>query len=291
MEKRLGRGLSSLLSERVAAPAAPSKGPAAELPVDQVRPNPFQPRRTFDPAGMEELQSSIAAHGVLQPIVVRPAPDGYELISGERRWRAVQALRRATIPAVVREGVGDGEMLELALVENLQRRDLDPIEKARGFRQLIDSRGLTQEQVATKIGLQRSTVANQLRLLELDGEVQKALVEGLISMGHARALLGAGDRRHQRELCALSARQGLSVRDLERRVRDLQGRASAQPEKKIPAQAPPWLREMEARIRGHLGTKVQVQNGEGYRGRIVIEYHGREDLDRVYALLAPRRSV
>ena len=288
MEKRLGRGLSALLAEP-RTPGLPSTGPI-ELALDQIRPNPFQPRRAFDAEGMKELQASIQSHGILQPVVVRKLASGYELVSGERRWRAAGAIGRTTIPAVVRQ-VTDEEMLELALVENLQRRDLDPIEKATGFHQLIESLGLTQEQVAVKVGLQRSTVTNHLRLLELDPEVQKAVSEGLISMGHARALLGVEDRRGQRDLCALIVRQGLSVRAIEGRVRDLRGEAAPQPVVAIPRPTPPWLRDMEARIRGHLGTKVSVRNGEGYRGQIVIEYHGREDLERVYSLLAPRVTV
>lgn len=289
MEKRLGRGLSALLSEQRSTPS--SSGGPLELPLDQVRPNPFQPRRSFDPEALKELQASIQDHGILQPVVIRKAAGGgYELISGERRWRAARAAGKSTIPAVLRQ-VGDEEMLELALVENLQRRDLDPIEKARGFHQLIENLGLTQEHVAQRVGLQRSTVTNHLRLLDLDPEVQKALGEGLLSMGHARALLGVEDPRGQRELCALVVRRGLSVREVEYRVRELQGRKTSEPVAKIPRQAPPWLRDMEARIRGHLGTKVLVRNGEGYRGQIVIEYQGREDLERVYALLAPRQAI
>lgn len=314
MEKRLGRGLGSLLSSKTATPApkaasgartspatsttaatpAPAEpkaiGEGTELPLDRIRPNPHQPRERFAPEALEELKASIQVHGVLQPIAVRKVADGYEIIAGERRWRASQALGRATIPAVVRESVEDREMLELALIENLQRADLDPIEKAHGFRDLLE-RGLSQEQVAARVGLQRSTVTNFLRLLELSEPVQKAVTEGLITMGHARALLGLSDPRRQQELCAMIARKGLSVRDVERRVRELQGRTADASAKAVTPASPPWVRDMESRIRTHLGTKVQVRNGEGYRGQIVIEYHGREDLDRVYAILAPRKMV
>jgi len=283
MEKRLGRGLGSLLS------VEPPKESKAELPLAQIRPNPFQPRRVFAPEALAELEASIRTHGVLQPVVVRSAPGGYELIAGERRWRASKTVGLAMIPAVVREGVSDDVMLELALVENLQRADLDAIEKAKGFQQLLE-RGLTQEQVAVKVGLQRSSVANFLRILELSDGVQKVVQEGLISMGHARALLGLADRRRQEELCALAVRKGLSVRDVEGRVRELQGR-TAEPVKVVTPTPPPWQRDMESRMRGHLGTKVQVRNGEGYHGQIVIEYHGREDLDRIYGLLAPKKTL
>ena len=287
MERRLGRGLGALLSE----PPLPSPSePRSEIAIGKIRPNPFQPRKVFSSEALKELQASIKLHGVLQPVVVRPAEGGFELISGERRWRACQALGLATIPAVVREGVSNDAMLELALVENLQRADLDPIEKAKGFRQLLE-RGLTQEQVAAKVGLQRSTVANHLRLLDLGEAVQNALVGGLISMGHAKALLGLAEPPRQEELCALVARKGLSVRDVERRVRELQGRSQGAKDAVAVPAPPAWIREMESRIRNHLGTKVQVRNGEGYRGHVVIEYHGREDLDRLYALLAPKKSL
>ncbi len=295
MERRLGRGLGTLLSAhpvsaettRTAESKAPE--PHAEIAIARIRPNPFQPRKTFAATELNELQSSIQQHGILQPVVLRSTPGGYELIAGERRWRASQALGRKTIPAIVREGVSDQSMLELALVENLQRSDLDPIEKARGFQQLLDQ-GLTQDEVARQVGLQRSTVANFLRLLELSESVQKTVTQGLITMGHARALLGLTDRRRQDELCALVVRRSLSVRDVERRVRELQGRETSQKTTLAPP-PPPWVRDMEARMRTHLGTKVQVRNGEGYQGQIVVEYHGREDLDRLYALLAPKKLL
>jgi len=289
MERRLGRGLGALLSAepRLAVPTAPE--PRAEISLAKIRPNPYQPRKTFSPEALSELQNSIAQHGVLQPVIVRSTTGGYELIAGERRWKASQALGRQTIPAIVREGVSDQAMLELALVENLQRSDLDPIEKARGFQQLVDQ-GLTQDEVAREVGLQRSTVANFMRLLELSESVQMVVCQGLISMGHARALLGLTDRRRQDELCALAVRRGLTVRDVEMRVRELQGRGSERA-KPLSAPPPPWVSEMEARIRTHLGTRVQVRNGEGYRGEIVLEYHGREDLERLYALLAPKKVL
>jgi ParB family transcriptional regulator, chromosome partitioning protein len=285
MERRLGKGLGALL----AADPAPAE-PRTELPLSKVRPNPHQPRRSFRPEELAELQESIRLHGVLQPIVVRPAAGGFEIIAGERRYRAAKALGLASIPGVVREAVSDRAMLELALVENLQRADLDPIEKARGFRQLLDQ-GLTQEQVAEQVGLNRATVANFLRLLELSESVQKVVTEGLLTMGHARALLGLPDRRRQEELCALVVRRGLSVRDVESRVRELQSRPAGERDVRLSPPPPPWVRDLETRIRAHLGAKVQVLNGEGYKGQIVIDYHGREDLDRLIAQLAPRKSV
>jgi ParB family chromosome partitioning protein len=252
MERRLGKGLGALL----AADPAPMET-RSEIPTARIHPNPHQPRKTFAPEVLSELQESIRTHGILQPVVVRPVPNGFELIAGERRWRAARALGLQAVPAVVREGVSDRAMLELALVENLQRADLDPLEKARGFRQLLEQ-GLTQEEVAERVGLKRSTVANFLRLLELPDAVQKMVTEGILSMGHARALLGLADRARLGELAALVVRRGLSVRDVELRVRELQSRS--EPKVAPLASQAPWVREMETRIRTHLGAKVQVRN-------------------------------
>jgi ParB family chromosome partitioning protein len=284
MERRLGRGLGSLLS----SDPSPAE-PRSTIPLAKIRPNPFQPRKTFAPEALAELEGSIRTHGVLQPIVVRAVPGGFELIAGERRFRASQAVGLTSIPAVVRDDIGDQAMLELALIENLQRADLDPIEKAQGFRQLLQQ-GLTQEELAQRVGLPRSTGANFLRLLELSEPVQKAVTEGLLTMGHARALLGLDDRRRQEELCALIVRRSLSVREVEERVRELQGR-SAEPKASVTPASPPWVRELESRIRTHLGAKVKLRNGEGFQGQIVIDYHGREDLDRLLAVLAPKKTV
>jgi ParB family chromosome partitioning protein len=287
MERRLGKGLGALLGTE----AGPGES-RTELPIAQIRPNPHQPRKAFSPTVLAELQDSIRQHGILQPIAVRTGPSGYEIIAGERRWRAAQALGMKTIPAVVRGGVSDQEMLELALVENLQRADLDPIEKAKGFKQLLE-RGLTQEEVASRVGLNRSTVANFLRLLELSDSVQRVLVEGLLTMGHARALLSLPDKRRQDELCALAVRKGLSVRDVEGRARELASRTldSRGNAKPSTQPSPPWIRDLEGRMRAHLGSKIEIRNREGYVGEIAVHYHGKEDLDRLLGLLAPKRTV
>ena len=282
MERRLGRGLGSLLS------ATPPTEPRTEIEISQVRPNPYQPRKTFDPAALQSLQASIERLGLLQPVVVRPALEGFELISGERRWRAARAAGHEMIPAVIRSGVRDEEMLELALVENLQREDLDPIERARGFKQLQEG-GLTQEQVATRVGLQRSTVTNHVRLLELPEDVQKAVARGLLSMGHARALLGLREHKAIRALMRQTIRRELSVREVERRVRKLEHPRS--PHNGPSAAPPPWIAEIEMRLRESLGTKVCLQNNPGYRGQIVIDYYDRPSLDSLIARLAPRATL
>lgn len=292
MERRLGRGLSALLTQSSSPESAgpePEARPREELSIERIRTNPFQPRTTFDPVALEELVQSIRQHGLLQPIVVRPQGDGYELVSGERRLRAFRALGRTTIPGIVRPVVSDAEMLELALVENLQRRDLDPIERARGYRRLMQDLGLTQEQVADKVGLQRPTVANHLRLLELPEPGQQALAKGLIQMGHARALLGCKDAGLAQKLLERTVREDLSVREVESlvRARTQSREVSGEPVKTVIPQAP-WVRDLEARMREHLGTKVQLRNGPGYRGQILIEYFQREDLERLSEILAPR---
>ncbi len=296
MERRLGRGLGSLLSEtrRPPAPEEPqATGSQLTVDVGRIRPNPFQPRTHFDPEGLEELTRSIRNHGILQPIALREVDEGqYELIAGERRWRAAQAAGLEQIPATVRRDLSDHDMLELALVENLQRIDLHPIERAEGFRRMMVELKLTQEGVADKVGLKRSSVANHLRLLDLPGAVQAMVAEGLLTMGHARALLGAAGDDIRCGLAERVVRQGLSVRETERMVKDLSAEApsstkSAPPEKRVE----PWANEMQDRIRERLGTRVRVQNGDDYRGQIVIEYFGREELDRVYSLLAPRETI
>lgn len=293
MERRLGRGLGSLLgqSDQAAPPAV------RELPLKAIRPNPGQPRKTFDSEPLEELRQSIELHGVLQPILVRPGANGqYEIVSGERRWRAARLAGLEAIPVVVRE-VGDEECLELAIVENVQRQDLAPIEKAKGFVQLQKQFGLTQEQIAKRVGLQRSSVANFLRLLELPKEIQDGVSAGLVSMGHARALLGLADAAGQRAAFERVVREELSVRDTERLVQASEAPASpSQPTP--PTKASPgagkretWEATLEARMREHLGAKVELQRGSGYRGKIVVHFNGREDLERLVDLLGPKDEL
>ncbi|MFT5461188.1 MAG: ParB family chromosome partitioning protein, partial [Planctomycetota bacterium] len=244
-----------------------------------------------------ELRQSIETHGVLQPILVRRVGEGFELIAGERRWRASQMAGLQLIPAVVRQDVKDSEMLELALVENLQRRDLDPMEKASGYRRMMEELGLTQEGVATKVGLQRTTVTNHLRLLELPEQIQDGVRGRQISMGHARAILGLGDEASQLELMDEAVREGLSVREVERRARERVAKpATSDPkpdlrvsdgEEAIPA----WVQEIEARLREALGMRVNLAPGEGEQGRLSLEFHDHRELERLLELLAPKQDV
>lgn len=288
-ERRLGRGLGSLLGSEPAP--APGSG-VQEIPLDRIRANAHQPRRVFEVAAMEELTESIRQHGVLQAVVVRRDGDGYELVAGERRTRAARAAGLVAIPATVRDDITDAQMLELALVENVQRQDLDPIERARGYRQMADQLHLTQEQVADRVGLKRATVANHMRLLELPELAQQAVQSGLVSMGHARALLGLAEPARIPELVGRIVREGLSVRDVEALVR-----AESQPIAKqagsviTPPGSPPWIGELESRMQERLGTKVSLRNQPGFRGQIVIDYFNRSDLDRLCQILAPKSML
>lgn len=296
MERRLGRGLGSLLGGSESVPASGGARQQLELPIDRILPNPFQPRQVFDVDGLDELAQSIRQHGILQPIVVRQRGDeGYELIAGERRWRAARSAGLRAIPAIVRPDVGDAEMLEVALVENVQRRDLDALEKARGYARMMQDLGLTQEQVAKKVGLKRASVANHLRLLDLPEPAQVALQKGLITMGHARALLGAGGEREVLALLERISREGLSVRQVETLARPVPSVPSGSPgggsgPGDLRPQAP-WVADVQRRLREALGAKVTLLNRPGYRGQILVEYHGQEDLNRLLDQLAPQRRL
>lgn len=292
MERRLGRGLGSLLGSQAQEAEDPQDrdstggaGGTRGLPIQHVRPNPNQPRKVFDSAALEVLRDSIKTHGVLQPICVRPDGEGrFEIVAGERRWRAARLAGLREIPATVLEEVDDQRTLELALVENVQRADLDPIEKARAFRVLVEDLGLTQEQVAARVGMKRSTVANHIRLLDLPSDVQDSITAGLITMGHAKLLLGR-DPKEAKSLLSRTVREDLSVRQLEALLKGAKREESRPSRATRPKE--PWTRDFEGRLREKLGAKVQVQNGAGYRGRIVIEYTDREELERVMNTLAP----
>jgi ParB family chromosome partitioning protein len=287
MTRRLGKGLGSLLGE----PQTDARE-KPELEVSAIRPNPFQPRTVFDSSALEELRDSIKKHGILQPVVVRRAGDGFELVSGERRWRAARQAGLKTIPAIIRDDVSDGEMLELALVENVQRRDLDPMERARGFKALMEKLSLTQQGVADRVGLKRVTVANHLRLLDLPSKVQDAVGSGLLTMGHARALLGLPTAEAMIKTLEEIVRKDLSVRDVERLVRDLSSeRTPAAASGAEEARPEPWVGEMQRRMQEHLGTKVTLHDQGGKRGRVVIDYYTRADLDRLCEILAPRQLL
>jgi ParB family chromosome partitioning protein len=270
----LGRGLDALI------PRGSSEGTAHVIPVDRVRRNPHQPRAAFDDESLVELTASIATHGVLQPIVVRAAADGgYELIAGERRLRAARGAGLTEIPAVVRESTGN-DLLELALVENIQRSDLNPIEEASAFRELIDRFGLSHEAVARQVGKSRVAVSNALRLLDLAPETRQAILDGRISEGHGRALAALTVPELQRAVLQVVLERRLSVRQTEelvRRKRELGSTRERQPLSED-------LADLEAQLRGVLATKVGiVRTRRG--GRLVIDFYSDEELDRLYAII------
>jgi ParB family chromosome partitioning protein len=254
---------------------------AVEIAISRISPNPYQPRKRFNPDDLASLRASIAVHGVIQPILVSETPTGYQLVAGERRLRAAQAAGLDRIPAVIRQLI-DRDQLELALVENLQRADLDPIETADAYRHLINRFGLSQDDVATRVGRARSTVANTLRLLDLATEVQAAIAEGRLTEGHGRAL-GGLPTEHQARVLDSVVGQELSVRQTEELVRRLR-EPKAPPREAAAAQTDPELERVEEDLRRALGTKVSLARSR-HGGRIVIEYYSDEDLGRLYERL------
>jgi ParB family transcriptional regulator, chromosome partitioning protein len=274
----LGRGLSSLIPQRPAAIAGPA---VVDVPLAVLTPNPYQPRHHMDDGGLEELAASIREHGVLQPVLVTEIAGGYQLIAGERRVRASRLAGLERIPALVKQ-LAELDQLEVALVENVQRADLDAIDEALAYRQLIADFGLTQEQVAQRVGKARATVANTLRLLDLHPAVQVAITEGRITEGHGRAL-GGLPLEGQPQVLRTVVAQGLSVRQAEELVRRLR-EPKAAPAAPAPRRLDPDLERVEEDLRQHLGTKVSL-NRSRKGGRIVIEYYSDEELGRLYERL------
>jgi ParB family chromosome partitioning protein len=274
----LGRGLAALIPQRTTGIPGP-----ADIAVARIRPNPYQPRRHFDAAELATLTASIREHGVLQPILVTAAVDGYELVAGERRLRAAIAAGLERIPAIVRQ-LDDRSRLEIALIENLQREDLDPIEAAQGFRRLIDEFGFTHERLAASVGRARSTVANTLRLLDLAPAVQTAVIDRRLTEGHARAL-GGLSVEHQEHVLSTVVDQDLSVRQTEELVRRLrQPKPAPATPSSLERRLDPDLERLEEDLRRALGTKVSLARARK-GGRIVIEYYSDEELGRLYERL------
>lgn len=281
--RRLGRGLEALLGPT--REEAEREGSLVELPIKDIRPNPFQPRQDVDPIALEELVSSIKQAGLLQPVVVRRTNGGasYELIAGERRLRACQQLGWERIPAVQRDA-DDRTLLTLALIENLQRDDLSPVDEARGYDRLIAEFSLAQQDVADAVGRDRSTVANALRLLKLPAAVLQMLHEGQLSVGHARALLAIEDPKLATNLAREAVAQGLSVREIEDRVRG--GRApERRPRMKRGVGPAPEVRRVEDALRRRLGTDVRVSLRAKGKGQIHVAFYSNEDLARVLELM------
>ncbi|MDR3544510.1 MAG: ParB/RepB/Spo0J family partition protein [Candidatus Limnocylindrales bacterium] len=278
----LGRGLDALIPRAASTTPVP-----ADIPIDRIERNPYQPRTVFEADQLDQLRASIAAHGVLQPVLVTETLEGYRLIAGERRVRAAQLAGLTRIPAIVRQAAGR-EQLELALVENLQRADLNAVEEAHAYRQLADEFGLSHDQIAARVGRARSTVANTIRILELAPATLDAIGTGRISAGHGRALLGL-DPSRQADLLALIERRGLSVRQVE----ELARRLREEPRTAVPARAAAALdgemERVEEDLRRSLGTKVRLARSRK-GGRIIIEWYGEDELSRLYERLTGGNS-
>ena len=299
-KSRLGRGLGALITSGTATPKPASPVPAPqnesrhsppaesgpgtggltgyrEIPVHQIEPNPYQPRREIDPEQLTELVESIRAEGLLQPIVVRPAGDKFQLIAGERRWRAFQQLKIKSIPARVMTST-DASSASLALIENLQREGLNAIDEAHGYASLIRDFDLTQEAAAQRVGRGRASVANSLRLLSLEAEIQGYLGKNMLSVGHAKVLLGVESSPERLVLARRTLEQGLSVRGLEELLKHKTGGAGKR--RKMPAATATALSDIEKKLTSHLGARSTLKHSPR-RGRIIIEYQGNEDLSRV----------
>ena len=277
----LGKGLSALLPD-ISEGEEHGAG-ISNIDVNMISPNPFQPRVTFDPQNLEELKKSVAEKGIIQPITVRETDTGYELIAGERRLRAVKDLGFSTIPAFIMEVSSDADMLELAIIENIHREDLNPVDIAHGYQRLIDECHLTQEEVSIKVGKDRSTVANFLRLLKLPRRIQESLKSNELSMGHARALITLPNSEDQIQLWKKIIKNSLSVRKVEALVKQInQGRPSkqSQNEKEVPY----YIRDLEDKLRRTLATQVRISpHSKG--GKIEIEYYTDDDLERLIGVI------
>jgi ParB family transcriptional regulator, chromosome partitioning protein len=290
--KALGKGLSALLPGRssgygssatATAPAGPPTAAPSTLPVEAIHPNPMQPRVVFQPERLEELAASIRANGIIQPLIVRRHEAQFQLVAGERRWRAAKLAGLREVPVVIQE-IADPLLLEIALIENIQREDLNAIESARAYERLGRDLGLSQEEIGRRTGKDRTSITNALRLLKLPAEVQLLLAEHRLSMGHARAILGLPTAEQQIEVAEKTAAQGLSVRQVEALVQELtsdQSRTSKKKERPLDPNVRAAVEEMERA----LGTRVRIVELSEERGRIEIEYYSQTDLDRLFQQL------
>jgi ParB family chromosome partitioning protein len=292
---RLGTTLENLLGRRQGGPAVapPEPSPAEDdvlrIPVDEIQPNPSQPRVDFPEEQFQELVLSVKAHGIIQPVVVRPVRHGFELVAGERRWRAAKAAGLASIPAQVRN-VDSAQAFELSIIENIQRQDLNAMEKARAYKRLIDTFELTQEIAAQRLGISRSAMANAMRLLDLPGEIQDAVSRGTISMGHARTILAVPEIEQRLALWRRIEKEGLSVRQVEQLV----AKGPARPRRrrrKTDEDKAPHILDLEEQLRRATGTKVNIRQTKQSAGQIIIDFYSLDDFDRIVeALLSGSRN-
>jgi ParB family chromosome partitioning protein len=288
--KALGRGLDSLLPGRSSAPHAASSASPNEIPVDLIHPNPFQTRKNINQETLKELAESIRISGVVQPVVVRPIASGrYQLVAGERRWLASKSAGRTTIPAIVRE-IQDAQAMEITIIENLQREDLNPLEQARAFERLSRDFGMTQEQIAQRTGKDRASIANFIRLLKLPKDVQEHLEKGALSFGHGKVLCGlTGFPAELAQVTQDVVSKSLSVRQTEELVAQILNPENSQGQKKHKAHRPldPNVREAARNLEHSLGVKVEIRDRKG-RGKIILRYASLEDFDRIVEFLTAR---
>jgi ParB family transcriptional regulator, chromosome partitioning protein len=281
--KALGKGLSSLIPAKP-APAGSLTERASRLPIEVIEPNPMQPRTVFDPGGLEELTNSIRANGIIQPLIVRRNGSRFQIVAGERRWRAAQKAGLREVPVVVQD-VEQAKLLELALIENIQREDLGPMEIAHAFERLAEELGLSQEQIAQRTGKDRASVANYLRLLKLPERVQLLVGASRLSMGHAKVILGLTDEDLQVQIAERSVAQGLSVRQVEALVREMTSERAPKKSEKAQAAIDPNVRAAIEELQNALGTKVRIVELSEQRGRIEIEYYSQDQLESLYQRL------
>jgi ParB family chromosome partitioning protein len=277
--KALGKGLDALIPKV-------SEEKTLEVDVDLLSPNPHQPRLQYNEEKMVQLQQSIKSNGILQPILVRRLPDGYQIIAGERRWRAAQQLGMLKVPVIIRD-VPEDKILELSLIENIQREELTPIEEAEAYNELIGRMGLTQQEVADRVGKDRSSIANYLRLLKLPAKIKEMVMQGLISMGHCRTLLGLEDAKEQEKVASQTLSKGLSVRQVEALVRKIKLEKKPKRAAKKEPDLDLFTRAAEEKLEKLFSTKVIIKK-QGKVGSIVIRFFSDEDLDRIYNILVKR---
>jgi len=289
----LGKGLGALIGTRVVSPPRTATTETSSEQIHQIRlssifPSPLQPRKNFAPEALQELVDSIRQHGIIQPLIVRRVDGRHELIAGERRWRAAQELGLGEVPVIIRTA-SNLEVLELSLIENLQRTDLNPIEEAQGYARLAEEFGMKQEEIAQKVGRSRAAVANAIRLLDLDPQIQTWVEKDLLSVGHAKVLLGVKAAEEQLKLAETVLRRNSSVRQTERLVaRHLGGWKKRRQTTQIPVTSA-TIADLQDRLRQHLGTNVAIHHGPK-RGRIEIEYYGDDDLERILSIVGLNSS-
>ncbi|WP_409252420.1 ParB/RepB/Spo0J family partition protein [Bacillus sp. SCS-153A] len=277
MAKGLGKGINALFANVDAKEEA-----VQEISVKELRPNPYQPRKVFEPEAIEELKESIQEHGILQPIIARKSIKGYEIVVGERRYRAAKAAKLNKVPVVVRE-LTDKQMMELAVLENLQREDLSPIEEGNAYQLLMDKLDLTQEQLAKRLGKSRPHIANHIRLLSLPPQIQQLIIDDKITMGHGRALLGLRKKEKLQSVVEKIIKESLNVRQLEKLIHELNENVSR--ETKKPEKKDVFIKEQETLLRERFGTNVSIKQSKK-KGKIEFEFFSQDDLNRILELLS-----